>query len=82
MKDPSELTLEAQALIRSCPSAINALAARIGDTWDFAVMFGTSRNFYATRLLRLRILPVASLADFLEFELGGGVPTDFLAWLM
>ena len=35
-----------------------------------------------TRLGMLRELPIVSLAEVLERELGDGIPTDWRAWLL
>lgn len=40
-------------------------------------------NFFAcTRYELMQKMDVAELADYLESELGDGVPSDCLAWLM
>lgn len=76
------LTKEARLLIRYQPEVVSLLAAKVGDAYDLTAMFGSSRDVRDNRLYRLRTLPIVALAEWLEGELGDGVPSDWLAWLM
>lgn len=76
------LTPEARFLVENCPEIVNVLAAKLCDRFDLQLLMGSRFNVPGTRLAKLRELPIVGLAEFLERELGDGVPTDFLAWLM
>lgn len=75
------LTDEAQAFVHDMPQVINYFVATLGDKVDTLVLFGSSRDVRDTRLYRLRTLPSGALAEWLESELGDGVPSDWFAWL-
>ena len=75
------LTSDARFLVENCPEIVNALAVELSDRFDLQVLMGSRFNVPAPRLAKLRTLPIVGLAEFLERELGDGVPADWLAWL-
>ena len=76
------LTSDAHFLVDRCPEIVNALAAELRDRFDLELLMGSRFNMPGTRLAKLRALPIVSLAEFLERELGDGVPTDWRHWLL
>lgn len=75
------LTSDARFLVERCPEIVNALAVKLGDRFDIHLLMGSRFNVPGTRLEKLRTLPIVSLAEFLEHELGDGLPVDWFAWL-
>ena len=75
------LTSDARFLVERCPGIVNAMTAELNNLIELQMLAGSRVNVPNTRLGKLRTLPIVSLAEFLELELGDSTPVDWLAWL-
>ena len=75
------LTPEAQSLVEDASEIVNIFASRLCEDLEVSDFSDFPPAPVFTRVMLIRAMSVGALANWLQRELGDGVPVDWYEWL-